>query len=91
MQQSPRRPWSADDDDSDDRFEGAGLPIVIASLVLVILMFAATHAQAKLVDVVEFYNKSKDHCFITSIKEEIAGRGADARRDERTVEVRRRR
>ena len=50
---------------------GSGLPVVLAVLLLVFLAFAATHSQARIVDVVEFYNKDKDHYFITSIRTEI--------------------
>ena len=47
---------------------GSGLPVVLALLLFVILAFAATHAQARIVDVIEFYNKSQDHYFIRPIR-----------------------
>ena len=60
--------------------------IALASILLSALALVATPAHAKIVDVIEFYNKSKDHYFITSIKTEIdkldSGRdqGLDAHR-----------
>jgi hypothetical protein len=57
--------------DDPDASETSALPIALGCLILAILAFVATHAQAKIVDVVEFYSATKDHYFITSIKEEI--------------------
>jgi hypothetical protein len=47
---------------------GSGLPVAVA---LIWIVLAATHAQAKVVDVVEFYNAARDHYFITSAGTEI--------------------
>jgi hypothetical protein len=45
---------------------------ILAWLILATLAFAVNLAQAKVVDVVEFYNAAQDHYFITSLPEEIA-------------------
>ena len=47
----------------------SGLPIALASLILVILVFVATHAQAKVADVVEFHNATDSHFFPASAAE----------------------
>ncbi len=54
-----------------DTATGSGVPVVVALLLLVIFAFVATHAQARVVDVVEFYSAGKDHYFITSVRQEV--------------------
>ena len=56
---------------NNDASGTSALPIALGCLILVILAFVATHAQAKIVDVIEFYDAAKDHHFITSTRDEI--------------------
>lgn len=57
MQSSHSDPRAPADNDASTT---SGLPIALACLILVILVFVATHAQARVVDVIEFYNAAQD-------------------------------
>ena len=46
--------------------------MTFAAALLATLTFAVTPAHAKVVDVIEYYNASQDHYFITSLPAEIA-------------------